>query len=100
VSQTPNLLGAIPTGFQIAGNSTVTALQGSVTHNIVCEVVCDLLDFVGAVPTVDPEEFLRRRTLSIETKEEKRARLLNELSAIARDDKGKRDLSPSPSGRP
>jgi hypothetical protein len=101
-------IGVVPCAFQVAGNSTVTALQGSVTHNIVCEMVCDLLDFVGAVPVIDPSAFVagkaaglcRRHARSIETKEERRGRLMSELSALVRDDKGKRDISSSPVRNP
>jgi hypothetical protein len=96
-------IGVIPCAFQLAGNSTVSALQGTVTHNIICEMVCDLLDFVGAVPVVDPSalsgprvSFLRGRPRPEENREERRGRLLSELSALARDDKGKRDMSASP----
>jgi len=99
VGAVANLLGAVPCGFQVAGNSTVAALQGSVTHNIVCEMVVDLLDFVGAVPVIDPLG-LRTVVPGQESKEEKRGRLLSELSALSRDDKGKRDLSASPTRLP
>jgi hypothetical protein len=104
ISGTANVLGLVPCAFQVAGNSTVAALQASVTHNVVCEIVCDLLDFVGAIPVIDPEEFaLTRRARSLlvsETKEEKRGRLMSELSALVRDDKGKRDVSCSPVRQP
>jgi hypothetical protein len=95
-------IGVIPCAFQIAGNSTVAALQGSVTHNIVCEMVCDLLDFVGAVPVIDPTilagrkaGFVRGRPRQEESREEKRARLLGDLSALAREDAGARHRSPT-----
>jgi hypothetical protein len=98
-------IGVIPCAFQVAGNSTVTALQGSSTHNIVCEMVCDLIDFVGAVPVIDPISVAQRRIgvlrrQMVEPKEERRGRLLSELSALARDDKVRRDLSASPVRQP
>jgi len=97
IGQAYNTLGVVPCAFQIAGNSTVSALQGTSTHNVVLEMTCDLIDFVGAVPVIDPEEF--RRKLD-KTKEERRGRLLSELSALSRDDKAKRDLSASPTRLP
>jgi len=96
ISNTPNLLGSVPCAVQVAGNSTVSALQGSVTHNIICEMVCDLIDFQGAVPVLDPEELSRRGLIKVkESKEEKRTRLMGELTALVRNDNNpKRDASP------
>jgi len=92
-----NALGVVGAAFQIAGNSTVSALQGTVTHNIVCSMVVDLLDFVGAVPVIDPEGAARSLVSrsSGETRENRRTRLLSELSAVAREDVEIRHRSPS-----
>jgi len=49
-----DFLGVLPASFVLAGNSTVSALQGSITHLIVVVQICDYLDFTGAVPVVDP----------------------------------------------
>jgi hypothetical protein len=98
--QTFSPIGVVPCAFQVAGNSTVSALQGTVLHNVVCEMVCDLLDFVGAVPVIDPSLVARGLSRRPESTEEKRGRLLSELSVLARDDKLRRDLSPSPVNRP
>jgi len=50
---TDDHLGVIPTSFVVAGNSTVTALQGSITHLLVVEIEVDLLDF-NSVAVGDP----------------------------------------------
>jgi hypothetical protein len=86
-----NLLGACPAAFVVAGNSTVAALQGSATHKVLIETVVDYLDFVGGVPVIDPA--LVR--IVQETRDEKRARLLSELSVVAREDSAERHRSPS-----
>jgi len=105
MGQVVNAVGVVPCAFQIAGNSNVTALRGTITHNVVCEMVCDLLDFVGGVPVIDPSALVAHaparcpghlRHGTEESKEEKRARLLSELSAIAREDRERRDVSSSP----
>jgi hypothetical protein len=96
ISSTSNLLGLVPCAIQVAGNSTVTALRGSATHLVVMEMECDLLDFVGAVPVIFPVGFRSALGGAEEGKEERRGRLLAELSAIARDDRARRDVSCSP----
>jgi len=49
-----DLLGICPCSFMIGGTSSVIALQGTNTHAIVIETVCDMLDFVGAQPVIQP----------------------------------------------
>lgn len=61
LGSTQDLLGVLPASFQIAGNSTVVGLQGTSTHYVIVEMVCDYLDFVGGIPVVDPESFAERR---------------------------------------
>jgi len=46
--------GSVPCSFVVSGNSTVSALRGTNTHMVVIETQCDFLDFVGAVPALDP----------------------------------------------
>lgn len=96
VGSIPNLLQAVPTAFQVAGNSTVTALQGTVTHNIVCEMIVDLLDFQGAVPVDAPIGFslVRRGAAAKPSYDEERAALMGRLSALVRTGDSKREPSP------
>jgi hypothetical protein len=102
-----DLLGVAPAAFIVAGNSTVTALQGTSTHQIVVTMVVDYLDFVGGVPVLQPEALaagvwparkpVAGRVVLDETREEKRTRLMGELSALVRADQPqRRDSSPSP----
>jgi len=95
-----NLLGVSPAAFVVAGNSTVTALRGTLTHQVVIETVVDYLDFVGGVQPPNPEGLApwpaprTEVTQMSETRDEKRARLLSELSAVAREDSAERHRSP------
>jgi hypothetical protein len=52
-----NMLGVVPCSIVLAGNSTVSALQGTDTHAIVVEQCCDYLDFTGANPTLTPVSY-------------------------------------------
>lgn len=47
-------MGIIPASIVVAGNSTVSSLQGTSTHAIVVEQCCDYLDFTGANAVQDP----------------------------------------------
>jgi len=49
-----DLLGVCPCAFVIGGTSSVAALQGTNTHAVIVETVCDMLDFVGAQTTLVP----------------------------------------------
>jgi hypothetical protein len=82
---------AVPCAVQVAGNSTVTALQASSTHIIVGEMVVDFLDFCGAVSVIDPEGLVIPKEV-----EARRAFLLNQLSSLSRADRESRDRSASP----
>jgi hypothetical protein len=97
ITTAQNLLGVCPNAFVVAGNSTVTALRGTKTHQVVIETVVDYLDFVGGVPAVDPEGLAwpHNRAKVLESRDEKRTRLLAELSAVAREDSVERHRSPS-----
>jgi len=96
ITTAQNLLGVCPTSFVVGGNSTVSALQATATHRVVIETVVDYLDFVGAVPVVDPEAAVwPSRSAKVESRDEKRTRLLSELSAVAREDSTERDRSRS-----
>jgi len=96
VTSVAQLLGVSPAAFVVGGNSTVTALRGSKTHQVVIETVVDYLDFVGAVPTVDPAGAVWPHVAAkAESRDEKRVRLLAELSAVAREDSVERHRSPS-----
>jgi hypothetical protein len=96
ITGTQNLLGACPASFVVGGNSTVSALQGTATHRVVIETVVDYLDFIGAVTVVDPEGAVwPSQSVKVESRDEKRARLLSELSAVAREDSTERDRSRS-----
>lgn len=53
-SELGDLLGIIPASIVVAGNSTVSSLQGTSTHAIVVEQCCDYLDFTGANAVQDP----------------------------------------------
>jgi hypothetical protein len=42
-------IGRVPACFVVSGNSTLAALQGTVTHYVVVETIVDLYDFTGAM---------------------------------------------------
>lgn len=90
-SSAQHLLGISPSAFVVGGNSTVSSLRGTASHRVVIEAEMDLMDFVGGVPILYPEAV---KALT-ETTEEKRGRLLTELSALAKADALERHRSPS-----
>jgi len=51
--ETSLYIGRIPACFVVSGNSTVAALQGTVTHYVVVEAMVDLFDFTGATPVLN-----------------------------------------------
>jgi len=85
-------LGSCPCCFYVAGTSSLAALEGTNTHTVTIEAEIDWLDFVGGMPVPSGDDGAR------ETREEKRKRLMAELSELVRNDNNvKRDASREPS---
>jgi hypothetical protein len=104
-----------PTCLCVSGINSTTALRGTQTHMVVIDQIVDILDFLGgniasvaeggfAVVEKPREGSWAHRALANgdgklclqESKEEKRGRLMTELTALAREDKVRRDSSASP----
>jgi len=81
-------LGSCPCAFYVAGSSTVTALQGADVMVVSIEAEMDWLDFVGGLPLPVGGEDL------VESRDEKRKRLMSELASLVRND-NHRELSPA-----